>query len=274
MTRLARSADGAPVLGRSEGFVPLAAAHEDIQSVRDALPRAAAGALRPNAARATPIPGGDLRFGAPLNPVGTLWGIGLNFAAHAADLEATQPTEPASFIMPPETATGPGGPIRLPPSQHSERVTAEAELGVVIGRTCHDVSEASAESVIAGYLPVIDVTAEDILDRNPRYLTTAKAFDSFLVLGPTILTRDSVDSLEGLEVRTRVNGTTTAHNTIEAMQFSPEQLVAKLSGVTTLHPGDIICTGTPGAAGIDTGDVVRAEVDDVGAVSASVVAPD
>lgn len=274
MTRLARNADGTAMLGTAEGFVPLAAAHEDIRRVEDALPRAAAGALRPTAARASPIPTEALRFGAPLESVGTVWGIGLNFSGHAADLDETQPAEPASFIKPSEATTGPGGPIRLPPTDVSERVTAEAELGVVIGRTCEGVSAASAEAVIAGYLPVIDVTAEDILDRNPRYLTKAKAFDSFLVLGPTILTSDSLSSWEDLEVGTVVNGATEAANTIDAMEFSPRELVARLSAITTLHPGDVICTGTPGAAQVTPGDVVRAEVGEVGTVSASVVRAD
>jgi 2-keto-4-pentenoate hydratase/2-oxohepta-3-ene-1,7-dioic acid hydratase in catechol pathway len=274
MTRLARTSDGTAMLGAADGFVPLAAAHEDIHRVEEALPRAAAGALRPTAGRSRPIPAEDLRFGTPLESVGTVWGVGLNFSGHAADLEAAQPEEPASFIKPSEATTGPGGPIRLPSREQSERVTAEAELGVVIGRTCHGVRATSADAVIAGYLPVIDVTAEDILDRNPRYLTKAKAFDSFLVLGPTILTPDTMSSPEDMEVRTVINGATEAGNTIDVMQFSPQELVARLSAITTLHPGDVICTGTPGSAQITTGDVVRAEVDEVGAVSASVVRAD
>lgn len=271
MTRLARTADGTAMLGTVAGFVPLTAAHEDIQRVRAALPRAAAGELRPSATSATPIDGGTLRFGSPLESVGTVWGIGLNFADHAADLEEPQPHEPASFIKPPGSVTGPGGPIRLPPSEHSERITAEAELAVVIGRTCQGVTAGSAAAVIAGYVPVIDVTAEDVLERNPRYLTKAKAFDSFLVLGPSILTTDSIGTPNDLEVRTVVNGATAARNTVDGMQFSPHDLVARLSAITTLHPGDVICTGTPGAAEIEPEDVVRAEIDEVGSVSASVV---
>lgn len=271
MTRLARSADGRALLGTDEGFVPLAAAHEDLGTVEAALPRAASDALRPTAATATPIPGDQIRFGRPLKAPGTLWGIGLNFTDHAADLEEAVPDEPASFTMPSDVATGPGGPIRLPPKDQTAEVTAEAELAVVIGRTCQGVDVDEVSGVIAGYLPVIDVTAADILDRNPRFLTRAKAFDSFLVMGPHIVSTRSIESLADVQIRTLVNGTVEAENAIGEMRFSPHEIVAKLSDVATLQPGDVICTGTPGSHPIDTGDVVRAAILGVGTVSSSVV---
>lgn len=271
MTRLARSADGDALLGGDAGFVPLAAAHEDLGSVKAALPRAASDALRPTAATATPIPGDQIRFGRPIDSLGTLWGIGLNFADHATDLEETVPDSPASFTMPPNAATGPGGPIRLPPSSLTDEVTAEAELAVVIGRTCQNVGLEAATDVIAGYLPVIDVTAADVLDRNPRFLTRAKAFDTFLVMGSTILSTDNVVDVSDLSIRTVVNGAVEAENTIDEMRFSPREIVADLSEVSTLQPGDVICTGTPGSHPIDTGDVVRTEIPGVGSVSSSVV---
>lgn len=97
------------------------------------------------------------------------------------------PDEPASFFKPASALTGPAGPIRLPPAELTDRVTAEAELAVVIGRTCTDVPESCVEEVVAGYVPVLDVTAEDVLERNPRFLTRAKSFDTFLVLGPAVV---------------------------------------------------------------------------------------
>jgi len=104
-------------------------------------------------------------------------GIGLNYLDHAKDLNAPHPTEPASFMKGDNTIIGFRDPISLP--SQSKRVTAEAELAVVIGKTCKGVSENEAMSCVAGFCLVIDMTAEDILQRNPRFLTKAKNFDTF-----------------------------------------------------------------------------------------------
>ncbi|WP_101297980.1 fumarylacetoacetate hydrolase family protein [Halegenticoccus soli] len=272
MTRIARTTDGTPVVGDDEGFTPLAAADPGLTDVQSALRAATSGDLPDlgeSTARRTPAE--HLSLTVPLDRIGKLWGIGLNYAEHASDLNETRPDEPASFMKPATTVTGPGGPIRLPPPEQSERVTAEAELGVVIGRECSDLPEDAVDDVVAGYLPIIDMTAEDILQRNPRYLTRAKSFDSFLVLGPWIVTPDEVGPLEELAVRTVVNDEVVAENGVRNMMMRPRELVAFHSRVMTLRPGDVISTGTPGACPINPGDDVRAEVDRVGAVSAPVV---
>jgi len=271
MTRLARRSTGEVLVGDDAGFVPLSAADPSLRSVDDALRTATAGLPTPADATADPIPAGDLAFGTPLPDPGKLWGIGLNYAEHAEDLDEVRPDEPASFMKPATAATGPGGPIRLPPTDQSDRVTAEAELAVVIGRTCRNVDAAEASKVIAGYVPVIDMTAEDILERNPRFLTRAKSFDTFLVFGPWLRTADELDSLSGIEVRTVVNDEVKARNEVSNMLFDPHELVAFHSKVMTLRPGDVISTGTPGAHPIEPGDEVRAEVDGVGSVNADVV---
>ncbi|MFC6988890.1 fumarylacetoacetate hydrolase family protein [Haloplanus sp. GCM10025708] len=271
MTRLARTADGTAVLGNDEGFVPLASADPSLGSV-DAALRAAPDGL-PDVADATakPVPAAHLDFTSPIADPGTLWGVGLNYADHAADLDETRPDEPASFCKPATTLTGPGGPIRLPPTEISNRVTAEAELGVVIGRTCKDVDEADVSDVVVGYVPIVDMTAEDVLQRNPRFLTRAKSFDSFLVVGPWIRTPDEVGDLTDVTVRTVRNDETVAENTVSRMLFPPEELVSFHSRVMTLRPGDVISTGTPGAGVISPGDEVRAEIEGVGSLDASVV---
>jgi 2-keto-4-pentenoate hydratase/2-oxohepta-3-ene-1,7-dioic acid hydratase in catechol pathway len=272
MTRLARTATGTPVVGDDDGFVPLRAVAPAFDSIRDALTLAANGELpTPDDATAGRIPRTDLSFGPPLAEMGKLWGIGLNYAEHAADLDEDRPTEPASFMKPASAVVGPGGPIRLPPTEITDRVTAEGELAVIVGRTCSGIHETEAENVIAGYLPVIDMTAEDILERNPRYLTRAKSFDSFLVLGPTIVTPDEVGDLTDVSVRTVQNEAVVAENTISNMMTKPEELVSFHSEVMTLEPGDLISTGTPGAVPIEPGDGVHATVDGVGTVSADVV---
>jgi 2-keto-4-pentenoate hydratase/2-oxohepta-3-ene-1,7-dioic acid hydratase in catechol pathway len=271
MRYLARSADGDPLLGDDDGFVPLPAATPEYDSVRDALPAAPAGLPSPDAASAARVPRDHHSLGAFIDEPGKLFGIGLNYSEHASDLSEESPDEPASFFKPASAATGPGGPIRLPPEAISARVTAEAELAVVIGRTCTDVSVEQADDVIAGYVPVIDMTAEDILQRNPRFLTRAKSFDSFLVLGPHLAVPGPGEELSDIEVRTVVNDEVVARNAVGNMHFPPRELVAFHSKVMTLAPGDIISTGTPGAHPIDPGDTVRAEVDRFGSVAADVV---
>lgn len=274
MTRLARRADGTALVGTSDGFVPLSAVEPSIETWTGALQQATEGFPSLESATASPTPAAHLTFGTPLPEPKTLWGIGLNYAEHAADLHEDRPDEPASFMKPPTAAVGPGGPIRLPPESQSQRVTAEGELAVVIGRTAKDVTVEEAEDVIAGYLPVIDMTAEDILERNPRFLTRAKSFDTFLVLGPWMVTTDEVADLDSVTVRTIVNDTVEAENQVANMLFDPAELVAFHSRVKTLEPGDLISTGTPGAHPITPGDEVRATVEGVGDVTAPVVGAD
>lgn len=260
------------MLGDEDGFVPLSSADPSLSDVNDALPLAAANELpTPEDASADRVPADHLSFAAPLERPGKLWGIGLNYADHASDLNEDRPTEPASFMKPSTTVTGPGGPIRLPPSDITERVTAEAELALVVGRTCSDVDRENVDDVIAGYLPVIDMTAEDILERNPRFLTRAKSFDSFLVFGRSLVTVDRAHPLDELSVKTVINGEVAAENEIRNMMTKPRELVSFHSKVMTLEPGDVISTGTPGAKHIRPGDAVSAEVERVGTVDADVV---
>jgi len=268
---LARTATGDALLGDSEGFVPLSSADPSLETVTDALARGYDGLPNPDDATASRVPASALSFGVPLERVGKSLGIGLNYADHAADLDETSPTEPASFLKPATAVTGPGGPIRLPPTEITNAVTAEAELAVVIGRTCKDVNERDVDDVIGGYVPVIDMTAEDVLRRNPRFLTRAKSFDSFLVLGSRIVVPEPGTDLASLEVRTVVDDKVVARNTVSNMHFSPRELVAFHSRVMTFEPGDLLSTGTPGAHEIEPGDTVRAEVDEIGTVAADVV---
>lgn len=188
-----------------------------------------------------------------------IWGIGLNYVEHAGDLSESAPsTEPASFMKPDTTIIGPGDEILLP--EQSERTTAEAELGVIVGRECRDVPEEDARSVVAGFTTIIDMTAEDILQQNPRYLTRAKSFDTFFSFGPEIVTPDEIEELAELPVATVLNTETHRKNTVANMTFPPLFLVSFHSKVMTLLPGDVISTGTPGAAVIRDGDVVSCEI--------------
>lgn len=270
MKYLARTTAGRPLLGDEEGFVPLSAA--GFESVAGALGAAARGELPdPDDLPVRRVPREGIAFGLPiaLEALGKLWGIGLNYEEHAGDLGEDRPKEPASFMKPTSAVTGPGGPIRLPPSEETDRVTAEAELAVLLGRTASTVDD--PDEAIAGYLPVIDMTAEDVLERNPRFLTRAKSFDTFLVLGPAIAVPESPPAFDERGVRTERNGETVAENRTVNMLFSPRELVSFHSRVMTLEAGDVISTGTPGAGVISPGDRVRAEVEGIGSVAADVV---
>jgi 2-keto-4-pentenoate hydratase/2-oxohepta-3-ene-1,7-dioic acid hydratase in catechol pathway len=188
-----------------------------------------------------------------------IWGIGLNYVEHAEDLEEASPTdEPASFMRPDTTIIGPGEEIVLP--DQSERVTAEAELALIIGREAKDVSEEEAPSVVSGFTTVLDMTAEDILRKNPRYLTRSKSFDTFFSFGPELVTPDEIADVGALEVFTVLNGEVRRTNTVSNMMFSPWWLVSFHSQVMTLLPGDIISTGTPGAVVIREGDLAECRI--------------
>ena len=188
-----------------------------------------------------------------------IWGIGLNYVEHAGDLSESAPAdEPASFMRPDTTIIGPGDEIVLPPQ--SERVTAEGELAIIIGREAKDVSEEDASSVVAGFTTVLDMTAEDILRRNPRYLTRSKSFDTFFSFGPELVTPDEIEYVDALEVATVLNGKVHRRNTVSNMTFSPWWLVSFHSHIMTLLPGDVISTGTPGAVIVQDGDVAECRI--------------
>ncbi|MCB1229524.1 MAG: fumarylacetoacetate hydrolase family protein [Verrucomicrobiae bacterium] len=189
-----------------------------------------------------------------------IWGIGLNYRDHAADLDETSPSaEPASFMKPDTAIIGHGDAIILP--EMSERVTGEAELAIIIGKECRDVPSEEWLSVVAGFTTVLDMTAEDILRRNPRNLTQAKSFDTFFSFGPLFLSPDELpDEIGTLTVQTVLNGEVKAENQVANMTFSPAELVAYHSRIMTLLPGDIISTGTPGATVLSDGDSLECRI--------------
>lgn len=189
-----------------------------------------------------------------------IWGIGLNYREHAGDLDESAPTsEPASFMKPDTTIIGHGDTIEVPVI--SEKTTAEAELGIVIGRECRFVDEGNWEESVAGYTMIIDMTAEDILRRNPRNLTQSKSFDTFFSLGYLLVTPDEIDDVLKLKVATMINGDVHAENVVSNMTFKPAFLVTYHSTIMTLLPGDVISTGTPGAVHINDGDEVACRID-------------
>jgi len=200
---------------------------------------------------------------------GKIVAVGRNYALHAAELGSAVPKEPLIFLKPPSSVIGDGDAIVLPPE--SARVEHEGEIGVVIGRRVRRVTEAEARSAIAGITCVNDVTARD-LQRSDEQWTRAKGFDTFCPLGPRVVPIDP-GRLEELEVRCRVNGALRQHAHVRDMVFRIATLVAYISRVMTLEPGDLIATGTPAGVGpLVPGDVVEVEIAEVGVLRNPVVA--
>jgi 2-keto-4-pentenoate hydratase/2-oxohepta-3-ene-1,7-dioic acid hydratase in catechol pathway len=190
-----------------------------------------------------------------------IWGIGLNYKAHADDLSEKLPdSEPASFMKPDTTIIGYGDTIKIP--ELSQRTTGEAELGLVFGKKCKNVCRENWRSVIAGVTNIIDMTAEDILKRNPRNLTQSKSFDTFFSFGPVFYTLDEVEDVFDLIVQTVINGKVHAENTVANMTFPIDYLVSYHSRIMTMLPGDIISTGTPGATPLKNGDIIECRISD------------
>lgn len=215
------------------------------------------------------IPEGAAQFAPLYRRPRKIWGIGLNYREHAADLDESIPTsEPASFMKPDTSIIGSGDTIAIP--RQSQKTTAEAELGLLFGTQCRDVSRQEWRSVLAGFTTIIDMTAEDILRRNPRNLTQSKSFDTFFSFGPVLVTTDEIENAMALKVRTVINGRTHAENVVSNMTFPPDFLVEYHTAIWTALPGDIISTGTPGAVHISDGDEVECQIDGFATLSNTV----
>jgi len=201
-----------------------------------------------------------------------IWCIGLNYRSHAEDIQAVQPEEPGSFMKPASCMFPPGGDIVLPPPEVSSDVDAEGELGVIIGRKCRFLDAREAAGAIFGYTTTLDLTALDVLRKNPRYLTRAKSIDTFFSFGPVVVTADEIPDVGSLEVITEHNGAVCSRDFVRNMKHGPFELVRFHSQFMTLYPGDLISTGCPKGARIKAGDRVRAKIDGVGELAARVTA--
>lgn len=198
----------------------------------------------------------DLR--APIAPSKIVC-IGRNYAAHAKELGHEVPAEPLLFLKPPSAIVGPREAVVLPAA--SARVEHEAELGVVLGRRCKDVPVEEALSYVLGYTVLCDVTARD-LQRKDVQFTRAKGFDTFCPAGPWI---ETVLDPTDVEITCKVNGVVRQHGHTSAMIFPVATLIAYVSAVMTLEPGDVISTGTPEGVGpLVAGDALEISVSGVG----------
>jgi 2-keto-4-pentenoate hydratase/2-oxohepta-3-ene-1,7-dioic acid hydratase in catechol pathway len=192
--------------------------------------------------------------------------VGRNYLEHAEEMGGQVPEEPVIFLKPSTAVIGPGDPIPYPPS--SRRVDHEAELGVVIGRLARHVRLEESGKFILGYVCANDVTARDLQQKDGQW-TRGKSFDGFCPLGPWVETE--IDPSD-LAVECRVNGETRQAARTSQLAFGPGELVAFISSVMTLLPGDVILTGTPAGVGpLAVGDRVEVEVEGIGVLANEVM---
>jgi 2-keto-4-pentenoate hydratase/2-oxohepta-3-ene-1,7-dioic acid hydratase in catechol pathway len=211
----------------------------------------------------------DVRLLAPVLPRSKVVGIGRNYADHAAEMGHDLPAEPLLFLKPNTSVVGPGDPVFYPRQTHE--LHYEGELAVVIGRICRDVPAERAADVVHGYTVGNDVTARD-LQRSDVQFTRAKGFDSFCPLGPWVETELDPSALT---LRTYLNGDVVQDGTTKDMVFDVPALVAHVTSVMTLLPGDVILTGTPAGVGpMQVGDEVEVVVEGIGALTNTVARRD
>ncbi|HEV7773201.1 MAG TPA: fumarylacetoacetate hydrolase family protein [Conexibacter sp.] len=198
---------------------------------------------------------------APVPQPRAIFGIGLNYAAHAAETGAELPAAPIVFMKLPSSSAPPNGPVRCPAVVR--RLDYEGELAIVMG----------ADGAIAGYAVADDVSARDLQRREPQW-TRAKGADGFCPWGPWVTTADEVPDPEDLALRTWVNGELRQDSRTSDLIFGCRDVVDFIAETCTLAPGDLILTGTPSGVGasmdprqfLASGDVVRIEIERLGAI--------
>jgi 2-keto-4-pentenoate hydratase/2-oxohepta-3-ene-1,7-dioic acid hydratase in catechol pathway len=251
----------------SRGVLPLIQA----EARGEALPRAAGPRLAVSA----------ITLRAPLpQPLRSIFCAGRNYRAHAAELAETvfrdslpeRDTWPIVFTKLPECVVGPHDEVRLPGRAVSEQIDYESELAVVIGRGGRDIPRSRAMDHVYGWTVVNDVSARDVQVRHQQW-DLGKSFDTFCPMGPWITTADELDGRD-TRVRGWVNGELRQDGLTKDMIFDIPTLIETCSRGITLHPGDVIATGTPAGVGMGfqppkwlrAGDVVRVEVDGIGTI--------
>jgi 2-keto-4-pentenoate hydratase/2-oxohepta-3-ene-1,7-dioic acid hydratase in catechol pathway len=202
---------------------------------------------------------GDGRL--PFRP-GKIVCVGRNYVDHARELGNVLPDRPLLFLKPPSAVIGDGDTIVLPPE--SKRVDHEAEIGVVIGARLRNVDPNDALPGVAGITCVNDVTARDLQKTDGQW-TRAKGFDTFCPVGPRVVPLGELGPLDELEVIGRVNGIERQRGRVGDMVFDIALLIAYVSRIMTLEPGDLLATGTPAGVGpLEVGDTVEVEIPGVG----------
>ncbi|MDT3434968.1 fumarylacetoacetate hydrolase family protein [Haloarcula sp. 1CSR25-25] len=195
--------------------------------------------------------------------------IGRNYADHADEMGSDLPDRPMLFLKAPNAVASHGKHLTLPSGK--ERIDYEAELGVVIGEQCKNVSESGAMDVVAGYTCVNDISNRDDQEIEQNWVR-GKAFDNACPIGPLVATPEHVP--EDASIELRLNGETKQSSSREHLIFSVPELIAEITSYMTLEPGDVIATGTPEGVGpMEDGDEVEVEIEGIGTLRHTVKIP-
>lgn len=227
-----------------------------------------------------PVVDGNPRLGACVGGTGKFMCIGLNYADHAAESGLAVPSEPVLFMKATSAICGPNDPIIIP--RGSEKTDWEVELGVVIGKAAKYVSQADAMDHVAGYCVINDVSERAFQIEREGQWTKGKSCDNFGQLGPWLVTPDAVGDPQNLSMWLEVNGERVQDGSTKTMVYGVAHLVSYLSQFMTLHPGDVISTGTPPGVGLGftpprylkAGDVVELGIQGLGTQKQTCVADD
>jgi 2-keto-4-pentenoate hydratase/2-oxohepta-3-ene-1,7-dioic acid hydratase in catechol pathway len=262
----------------------------DLHATDPALPKSIRGLLEAGTAtlriaedaasqlHAVRHPLGSVRLLAPIPDPPKVICVGLNYRDHAAESGAPIPREPVLFSKFATAIIGPEEPIVLPAV--SKKVDYEAELVLVVGKRGRHLTKENAMDVLVGYTIGHDVSARDWqLEKDGKQWLAGKTFDTFAPIGPQLVTRDEVPDPQALGIRLRLNGKTMQDSTTKQLIFSPAEVLAYVSQVVTLQPGDIVFTGTPPGVGVarkppvflKDGDVVEIEIAGLGVLRNPVV---
>ena len=267
---------------RDGGYVDLNRASLDVPScIKELLARGPAGLASAQAAleAGEVMAPGEIKLLPPIPSPEKVICVGVNYADHARESGMEPPAEPVIFSKFPSAVIADGDPIVLP--RLSDTVDYEAELVVVIGTGGRHVSKDKARDHIAGYCCGNDVSARDWQLHKPAgQWLLGKTFDTFAPFGPALVTADEIDDPGDLRIQLRLNGRTMQDSNTDQLIFSIEELIAYVSGVCTLAPGDLIFTGTPPGVGmarnppvlLKPGDTVEVEIDGVGVLRNPVLA--
>jgi 2-keto-4-pentenoate hydratase/2-oxohepta-3-ene-1,7-dioic acid hydratase in catechol pathway len=231
-------------------------ANGDIRDLSGVIPDLAGNALEPDSLdRLRSIDrstlrriDGDVRMGPCVGGVGKFICVGLNYSDHAAESGMAVPAEPILFMKATSAICGPNDGILIP--RGSKKTDWEVELGVVIGKTARYVPEAEAPSHVAGYCVVNDLSERAFQLEGTGQWVKGKSADTFGPIGPWLVTTDEVTDPQNLDLWLEVDGRTYQRSTTRHMIFSVARLVSFISGFMSLHPGDIISTGTPPGIGM------------------------
>jgi len=269
--RFAVLKDSTPVIITDTGYVKLSDA--GFSGTLDDLIRQCDSVI-PQLAKALPgkteIPQTNIELSAPVKSPSKIVAIGLNYADHASESKLEPPKTPLVFAKFPGSIIGPNENIVIP-TDITQRVDYEVELGVIIGRRAKNVPVDEALNYVFGYTVLNDISARDLQFSDGQWVR-AKSLDTFCPLGPVVVTADEIADIQNLRLTCEVNGRILQDDTTANMIFGVAELISILSHSFTFEPGDIIATGTPSGVGfsrkppiyLKNGDVVKASIEGIG----------